>query len=1070
MIDPTCGCCVTGDQTPLAIDSRPGLQAIAYRVGTFVSFRRTMLEAIAGTPELAALTTRLSDDYAITIMELWAVVADVLTFYQERIANEGYLRTARLRDSVLRMVRLLDYQLAPGAAASSLLAFTVDRGKTVAIPVALRVQSVPAQNQKPQKYETVESITATPFWNKLRIMPAPVATNPLARGNTQALLLPGTAGLAAMQPLAPGNKLVVFNTSAVEELAVKQVRAEEDRIVLAWSTPLQRNVWDVTSQVFRFARVFRIFGHTAAAQYMKATPPPPGGLSIRWSLETLGAADYAYSDPALLLDGRYEGIGAGTRLLVAVEGGAKAIVAVTGVSQAQRTLGSLTDSVTQLALDRPLPAIPDRRAVLIYELQGDAIPFWGFAYPDAMPPSPVYLPGRRLPGDAIEVGRVIERKAYVPGVSIALKDIGRKRRVLLNDASGTVVSGVIQSASIFGANVAFLPTVADPVTVIQLKLSAELSQTLSGVVSAELAAVPVLTSTTREIAVTLGTVGPRLVSLSGPPASFTSLAADLEAALNAADPDPVFAKARVRLVNSRLLLLPGVVGADIAVRPSPNDTTTAAELGFDPDKIQAVAGLASGTHTAVPVLTNPAREMAVTIGSFGPRKIHLAGSPFTLTDAARKLQNALNAGDPSPLFSEARVVVVDDRLFVLPGVVGSEIQEFLRLDLALDNPARLDPSTATLSGNVTMATHGETIPNEVLGDGDASAALQRFTLQKKPLTYVPSADPGGIQSTLQILVNRILWHEKPTLYGAGPNDPIYTTRLSDDGITTVQFGDGQTGARLPSGRANVVAKYRQGSGLVGRVGARSLTIPLDLPVGLKGVTNPLAAEGGADPETLAGARTAAPATVRTFGRAVSLRDFEYLADSMAEIAKSRATWVWAGESRAVHLTIAGQAGGVFSQLALKRIHATFDLERDPNHLLLLDNFVRVPIVITALLRVEADRIASDIAPAARSALLDALSFEQLDFGASVHLSDIYAVLQGVDGVVSVDIDLFQFKDRSAANLTARGATADPLQRRLRIDDARVNTTPPPRVRPAEQAWIENPAEDLVLTTSGGLPG
>src|SRR5262245_18144326 len=142
-----CGCCEPASPpTPLTADNRPGLSAIAYRVGTYTSFRQAMLQAIAGTPELAALKTPLSDDYAITVLELWAIVADILTFYQERIANEGFLRTARLRDSVLRLVRLLDYQLGPGVAATALLAFTLESSATVKVPIGLRVQSVPGQD------------------------------------------------------------------------------------------------------------------------------------------------------------------------------------------------------------------------------------------------------------------------------------------------------------------------------------------------------------------------------------------------------------------------------------------------------------------------------------------------------------------------------------------------------------------------------------------------------------------------------------------------------------------------------------------------------------------------------------------------------------------------------------------------------------------------------------------------------------------------------------------------------------------------------------------------------------
>ena len=123
-----CGCCETAaSPTPLRIENRPGLSAVAYRVGTFAAFREAMLRAIGREPALSRLTTRLSDDPAITVLELWAAVADVLTFYQERIANESFLRTAVHRDSVLRLVRMLDYHLRPGLAATARLVFTVEK-------------------------------------------------------------------------------------------------------------------------------------------------------------------------------------------------------------------------------------------------------------------------------------------------------------------------------------------------------------------------------------------------------------------------------------------------------------------------------------------------------------------------------------------------------------------------------------------------------------------------------------------------------------------------------------------------------------------------------------------------------------------------------------------------------------------------------------------------------------------------------------------------------------------------------------------------------------------------------
>jgi len=96
----SCNCC-KGIQaiTPLTERNRPGLDALAYRVGTYATFFETMKAGLSSADfsALAALRTRDSDDPAIAFLDAWALVADVLSFYQERIANEGYLRTATER-------------------------------------------------------------------------------------------------------------------------------------------------------------------------------------------------------------------------------------------------------------------------------------------------------------------------------------------------------------------------------------------------------------------------------------------------------------------------------------------------------------------------------------------------------------------------------------------------------------------------------------------------------------------------------------------------------------------------------------------------------------------------------------------------------------------------------------------------------------------------------------------------------------------------------------------------------------------------------------------------------------
>src|SRR5439155_8219389 len=110
--------------------------------------------------------------------------------------------------------------------------------------------------------------------------------------------------------------------------------------------------------------------------------------------------------------------------------------------------------------------------------------------------------------------------------------------------------------------------------------------------------------------------------------------------------------------------------------------------------------------------------------------------------------------------------------------------------------------TVRINANVAHATHGETV-TEVLGNGDPASAFQHFTLRQPPLTYVSGATDSGGESTLEVRVNDVHWHEKPFFYDHAPNERIFVARRGDDGKTTLVFGNGTTGARLPSGIENV---------------------------------------------------------------------------------------------------------------------------------------------------------------------------------------------------------------------------------------------------------------------------
>ena len=91
----------------------------------------------------------------------------------------------------------------------------------------------------------------------------------------------------------------------------------------------------------------------------------------------------------------------------------------------------------------------------------------------------------------------------------------------------------------------------------------------------------------------------------------------------------------------------------------------------------------------------------------------------------------------------------------------------------------------------------------------------------------------------------------------------------------VTFGDGVQ-RRAPADRAG--QRRRRATAAASARTARSaparLTMLRAMPLGLRGVTNPIAAGGAEGPEQLADARRNAPLTVLTFERVVSLLDYE----------------------------------------------------------------------------------------------------------------------------------------------------------------------------------------------------
>jgi hypothetical protein len=809
------------------ITNRPGLPAILYRVRSYATFRQAMISRIpferiditrpSGEPPLgykptyvkplADWTVRQDDDFGIALIDMWAYIADVLTFYQERTANEAYLRTARWRDSLRRLATLLDYQPAPGVAATAYLAFTLQSPTSSSpetlIKPGLRAQSVPGQDEKPQKFETTESRIARYIWNRL----TPVTTREqiLVRG-TPAIYLTGL-----IRTLKVGDALVIVGDERAADAG-----------------------------------------------------------SERWDFRFVTQIDF------------------------------------------------LTD-LTKVTLNEPLGAprlnvSPAHTNPRVYVMRRRASLF-----------------GCNAP-DWATLPEIVKRQAL--GHQFDVQTIMK-----------TVTSGGVQTIT-----------------------------TTTAIVAKAGQMLPALPADWNFAA---NPSGAQVIDLD---AAYATILADHWIVLERPDYHELY---RVD---------------DVATQSRTDYMITG-----------KITRMKVDTDENLPSFKTQTRSIVV---YFGQEEVPFGAMPDV---------------DPFPLdwidVEGDHTALERERPLLLVGVAGGEDAH----ELAFINEARLqgnstrltfvaplqhsyDRATLEIYANVVEATHGETV-REVLGNGDSAQAFQTFALQKSPVTYVPQAGAlNGAASTLEIRVNDLKWEAIRSFYGQDRGGAVYTALPDEAGKVTVRFGDGITGQRLPTGRGNVTAVYRQGIGAVGNLPAGTIKTLLDRPLGVKSVVNPLPSEGGAEAESAEAIRTNAPNTVRTFGRIVSLRDFEDAAREYAGVAKARAAIAWDNEDQYVHLTVACDRGADIEPggSTYHGLLADLNTRRDPNRRLVLANYGTVAVTLKAKLIIDKPKfIAENVIEAVRAALRAYFAFDNLDLGRPVYLSDLYRVIHELPGVVAVDVDEFR---------------------------------------------------------------
>ena len=388
-----------------------------------------------------------------------------------------------------------------------------------------------------------------------------------------------------------------------------------------------------------------------------------------------------------------------------------------------------------------------------------------------------------------------------------------------------------------------------------------------------------------------------------------------------------------------------------------------------------------------------------------PDTSHLTGASIVVEgDASTMLpERRLVLAGKSPGGGQQSEVTTVRRVDAVTTVVGGKQTTRTTIELSASLENTYQRSGAVVFGNVAKATHGETV-EEILGNGDARATHASYTLKQAPLTHVPDDNPMGVESTLDVSVDGLEWDQRSSMYAAAAQERAYTTRDEPDGSVSVVFGDGIRGRRLPTGANNVRARYRKGLGSAGNLHRDQLSQAMDRPLGFKGVTNPLPAGGGVDPETEQTARSSIPWPIRTLERAVSLQDYADFAMAFPGIEKAVAGVLPLRAGRSIVVTVAGDDGTPPSATTVDNLATALRRHGDP--------LVRVEVVpvrtatVEMALRVLVDerRDAEAVLDAVEAALRARWDFEHHAIGQAVFASEVIAVAAGVTGVIAVDLD------------------------------------------------------------------